>query len=363
MSDTATIRAAPRAGARVPAAGVQVSDYVGQPAAEAARALRRVGLRPGLDRSLGCEPALTGLVVAQEPPDGEQLPRNGMVTLYVAAPGAQGEQVDEHERLAAPERVQMPPAADTGAGLVPGRRTRKRGRARGREQASFETPPEPRLRPSDEYTWETPGPADPEAGEQSDQHDLQPEPPAETGGLRLRPEPEPEPSLETLLAEELFAGRAGERWPRPHLLRGSSPRWATALAWVRRHPVLATSVVAMLAVWAAVAGAGRLASPRAHSAPNTAQSSLRATGTAPPGRPVERSAATLARRRADVKATTETDSARRGPHRGTLRPIAAAAAPTHPPDIPTQGEAQRIPAHEVEPSHTSAQSGGGPFSP
>lgn len=361
MSETPTIRAAPRAGPRAAAAGVTVSDYVGQPAAEAARAVRRVGLRPGLDRSFGCEPALTGLVIAQEPTGGEQLPRNGMVTLYVAAPGAQGEQVEEHEPLAAPERVQMPPAAGMRAGLVPGRRTRKRGRARGGEQQSFETPPEPRLRSSEEHVWETPSPRGPQAAEHRAEHDPQPEPPSETAGLRVRPEPDP--SLETLLAEELFAGRAGEEWRRRHPLRGSSPAWATVLAWVRRHPGLATSVVAMLAVWAAVACAGRLASPRANLGPSTAQSSLRATGTAPSSRRTERSAATVRRRRADVTVTRGTNSARDEPPRSTPRALAATAAPTDPPEAPTQGEAQSVPAHEADPSPRPAHSGGGPFSP
>ena len=64
-----------------------VGDYVGQPAGEAAQAVRRGGLRPGLDRSFGCPAELTGLVVAQDPAAGSGLARNGMVTLYVAAPG------------------------------------------------------------------------------------------------------------------------------------------------------------------------------------------------------------------------------------------------------------------------------------
>ncbi|HMH46107.1 MAG TPA: PASTA domain-containing protein [Solirubrobacteraceae bacterium] len=69
-----------------------VGDYVGQPAGEAAQAVRRAGLRPGLDRSFGCPAQLVGLVVAQDPAGGNELARNGMVTLYVAAPG--GEQTN-----------------------------------------------------------------------------------------------------------------------------------------------------------------------------------------------------------------------------------------------------------------------------
>jgi PASTA domain len=67
---------------------IVVNEYVGQTAADAAQAIRRAGLRPGLERSLGCEPELVGQVVAQEPPAGSELARNAMVTLYVAAPGA-----------------------------------------------------------------------------------------------------------------------------------------------------------------------------------------------------------------------------------------------------------------------------------
>ena len=61
---------------------------MGQPAADAAQDVRRAGLKPGLERSFGCEAELLGLVVAQEPGAGSDLGRNGMVTLYVAAPGA-----------------------------------------------------------------------------------------------------------------------------------------------------------------------------------------------------------------------------------------------------------------------------------
>src|SRR5271166_2053035 len=73
-----------------------VGDYVGQPAGDAAQAVRRAGLRPGLDRSFGCAEELMGLVVAQEPEAGSSLARNGMVTLYVAARGSEpvGDETD-----------------------------------------------------------------------------------------------------------------------------------------------------------------------------------------------------------------------------------------------------------------------------
>lgn len=70
-----------------PRGHVVVGDYVGETAAGAARAIRRHGLRPALERSLGCEPELIGHVVAQDPAPGSELVRNAMMTLYVAAPG------------------------------------------------------------------------------------------------------------------------------------------------------------------------------------------------------------------------------------------------------------------------------------
>jgi len=86
-----------------------VGEYVGQPAGDAAQAVRRAGLCPGLDRSFGCEAELIGLVVAQEPAAGSDLARNGMVTLYVAAPGAG----PMDEEPAATEAVDEAPAPAT----------------------------------------------------------------------------------------------------------------------------------------------------------------------------------------------------------------------------------------------------------
>jgi PASTA domain len=62
-----------------------VADYVGRAAAGAAQAVRRSGLRPALERSPSPERARVGQVVAQEPAAGSDVPRNALVTLYVAA--------------------------------------------------------------------------------------------------------------------------------------------------------------------------------------------------------------------------------------------------------------------------------------
>ena len=125
-----------------------VGDYVGQPAGDAAQAVRRAGLRPGLDRSFGCAEELIGLVVAQEPTAGSSLARNGMVTLYVAAPGS--EPIDEGTDAAQVESGGPEPAAvasveaeQAEAASAPVRvRRRKRGRAR-RAAPVVDAPPAP----------------------------------------------------------------------------------------------------------------------------------------------------------------------------------------------------------------------------
>ena len=127
-----------------------VGDYVGQPAGDAAQAVRRAGLRPGLDRSFGCAEELIGLVVAQEPTAGSSLARNGMVTLYVAAPGS--EPIDEETDAAGvesggPEPAVLAPveAEQAEAASAPARvRRRKPGRAR-RAAPAFDAPPPPAL--------------------------------------------------------------------------------------------------------------------------------------------------------------------------------------------------------------------------
>jgi len=108
MNDTATREGQasgrtpkPRRGG--PSGRLTVGEHVGQPAGEAAQAVRRAGLRPGLDRSFGCEPELVGQVVAQEPAAGSDLARNGLVTLYVAAPGVAQPDEDAPQTQAAPD--------------------------------------------------------------------------------------------------------------------------------------------------------------------------------------------------------------------------------------------------------------------
>ena len=103
---------------------------------DAAQAVRRAGLRPGLDRSFGCAEELIGLVVAQEPTAGSSMARNGMVTLYVAAPGS--EPIDDETDAAQVESggpelaaLAQAEAEQAEAASAPARvRRRKQGRAR-----------------------------------------------------------------------------------------------------------------------------------------------------------------------------------------------------------------------------------------
>lgn len=106
MSEPTTLpRARPQAGIH---AQVSVDDYLGVSAGDAARALRRAGLRPALDRQVGHAPETVGLVVAQDPAGGQMQPRGAMVTLYVAAPGP-GEAPDQADEPGAPARPQQSP--------------------------------------------------------------------------------------------------------------------------------------------------------------------------------------------------------------------------------------------------------------
>jgi hypothetical protein len=79
-------------------ASVTVEDHDRQPAAQAAIALRRAGLRPALERTFHWGEETHGLVVAQEPPAGSEVPLDSTVLLFVSAPG---ERDDETERPAA----------------------------------------------------------------------------------------------------------------------------------------------------------------------------------------------------------------------------------------------------------------------
>lgn len=150
----ANVPTASRAGSR---GAVIVGDYLGAPAAQAARAVRRVGLRPGLDRQFGGDPQTVGLVVAQEPDAGSEAPRGAMITLYVSAPAASVQGLEEDASVGAPMHggdPQVPPspsgavAASSAGGVRRKRRERPTAPAPARsdeapQRIDADVPPRP----------------------------------------------------------------------------------------------------------------------------------------------------------------------------------------------------------------------------
>jgi len=126
---------------------VAVGDYLETPAAAAVRAVRRVGLCPGLDRQFGGEPQTIGLVVAQDPPPGSEVARGALVTLYVSAPPSQATDDPEedrqaaivermHEQEPAPERETERPAARASTASLSAKAARPRRKRRTRPAES-----------------------------------------------------------------------------------------------------------------------------------------------------------------------------------------------------------------------------------
>ena len=254
-----------------------VGDYVGQPAGDAAQAVRRAGLRPGLDRSFGCAEELIGLVVAQEPTTGSSLARNGMVTLYVAAPGS--EPIDEGTDAAQVESGGLEPAAvafveaeqaETASAPAQVRR-RRRGRAR-RAAPVVDAPPAPAppdrasaselptvvlAQPSVEPPWEfqrEPGGPDGEP--------LGDEAPEELGEKAAADEEF------VVHVEDVLAGRSGPvRWrgvyPRPRALRELGAGRGVR-GWLREHRLAGTAVGAAILLWAIVGFASALDGQHSH---------------------------------------------------------------------------------------------------
>ena len=126
----ATASNAPAAG---PRRTVMVGDYMGAPAAEAARAVRRLGLRAGLDRQFSTDRDTIGFVVAHEPRAGREVQRGSMVTLYVSAP-TPAVREEEEQTLVEPsderETVSSPPLRDDASSPETQRRPRRKRRAR-----------------------------------------------------------------------------------------------------------------------------------------------------------------------------------------------------------------------------------------
>jgi hypothetical protein len=251
-----------------------VGDYVGQPAGDAAQAVRRAGLRPGLDRSFGCAEELIGLVVAQEPTAGSSMARNGMVTLYVAAPGT--EPIDEGTDAAQVETGGLEPASveveQADAASAPARvRRRKRGRARRAapvigaspapappDRASPSKPPtvvlaQPAVEPPSEWQPEPGGP---------DGESLGDEAPEELGEEAAADEEF------VVHVEDVLAGRSGPvSWrgvyPRPRALRELGAGRGVR-GWLRAHRLAGAAVGAAILLWAIVGFASALDGQHSH---------------------------------------------------------------------------------------------------
>ena len=359
-----------------------VGDYVGQAAGVAAKAVRRAGLRPGLDRSFGCAPDVVGQVVAQEPPAGSDLGRNGLVTLYVAAPSVTQGEEDTDDRYTEGEEPRGTAASLAAtAQEAPHqvrprtRRPRKPGRAT-RPPHVFETPPPPvplARQPSSEAQaqdaeadrteeWDYGSPA--QASAPSDGEEPRVEVAGEQAGDGLTHQ-------ELVVdADDLFAGRASAGLP---AWRRVYPRPAGRgfRARLARHPWLVGTAGLMLAVWAVVGviaalvgqpasvhhanvlsgAAGRAGAPAIHAAEASPQ---RHTAV----HPAKGSSLvdTARRRRAALRHSPEPAPAREA----AARPDRGAAQPSPPPQpappaSPTPASAPPPPAQE--------QTQGGLFSP
>jgi len=79
-----------------------LADYAGRGAANVADDLRRLGLRPGVQRVDATTPDEVGAILAQDPPAGASAARNTVVTLYVGAAPHSTSAADPHPAEGAP---------------------------------------------------------------------------------------------------------------------------------------------------------------------------------------------------------------------------------------------------------------------
>ncbi|MHB8233486.1 MAG: PASTA domain-containing protein, partial [Solirubrobacteraceae bacterium] len=252
MSTSATVPSLERSSKRTDRrlrAATAVGDYVGQSAGHAARAVRRAGLRPGLDRFFGSDPELIGTIVAQEPPAGSELVRNAKVILYVAAPGPP--QTQQTIELGVPVEDQAHGDLD-----------RVEPAPRG------STPTHTRTRRA-----RKPRPATGPAAREPSTASLAPAHPASSGGHlaagRTHQSPlgafEQATSTPTTARAELggqlanvFADAGGDLspWRRAYPRQPVRAVLRRPLRWARSHPALVTVAAAMIGFWIAVAMAG-----------------------------------------------------------------------------------------------------------
>ncbi len=382
MTDTATARAPQAEQRRTKSGGgppgrLTVGDYVGGSAADAVQAVRRTGLRPGLDRSFGCEPSLTGLVVAQDPEAGSELVRNGMVTLYVAVPDAgeatpdadepTGDLGDRHQTShAPPESVQPEPCKPLPETSRPPRR--KPARSETSQSRMFDPPPQPTLHAHRTSAWGE-SPAAWPAPAVSQQTEWEPGAPAAEPFESPPPTFGGEPAPEDHIAhtEELFNRRIGvtHGWPGAHPHRAAPGALRDAGRWAARHRIVTIAVSAMIAAWIVAALLTTLASAPARG---------RTASSAPQSTPARRKAV-VARR---VPAPSAPAASAR-PGRRSSRPRRAAPSPQQrrraPSAAPVAASAVNRSTNSSPPTQTAPASttpaaqptpqpaDGGPFSP
>lgn len=356
-----------------------VGDYVGQPAGDAAQAVRRAGLRPGLDRSFGCPAELIGLVVAQEPAAGSDMARNGMVTLYVAAPG--GELVDGDAAPATAEPIE-PESGEVESNRPPTvpmpARRRKRGMAR-RAAPAFDPSPPPVAADATPRTDSFAEPAVEESGEWLTEIDAPQAALEDALGEESSAAEFPQDDDFVVHVEDVLAGRSGptawrRAYPRRRAMRGLGSG-SGVRAWVGEHRKLAGTIGAALALWTVVGVASALDGHHAHSA----SASVVAPGRAPDPRHRAPVSAQNSNTRKAPAAPARVHWSRPGPSRAaSRRPVrrapraarpaapavresvvpATAAAPPAP--VPSRAPA---PPASTAPSPAPEQTGGGLFSP
>lgn len=362
----------------VATSGQIVGEYIGQRAGDAAQAVRRAGLCPGLERTFGCDPSLLGLVVSQEPAAGSALSRNGMVTLHVAAPGTPSKTANT-----TPEPGPAPPSApgprtesepasacvDVDAGdrelreaAGTARRRRKPSLSR-RGPVFLDVPPTP-IPPAASEPLAT-------EGEQEWGEMVEPEPTYEVDGAGRFEEVSSEDGFDGFTADEfvvhvdeVFAGPIG-RWRPVRRARF----WGTGrdlCEWLRGHPWLTGSAALAIGVWVLLGISGGLmgqhpvAPTKGSGSPPAVREPIARTKRRPRtpivraprrGRPTRHQRAQSTRR-----AQTGTRSARS--HVPALTPVPARELPAATaPSVPVRVSEPPSPPARVE------QTSGGLFSP
>lgn len=348
-----------------------VGEYVGQPAGDAAQAVRRAGLCPGLDRSFGCEDDLIGLVVAQEPAAGSDLARNGMVTLYVAAPGArpsdeEPDTIDNVGGAPTPATVTAVPAESEPVETLSGPgRTRRRKPGLARQATRVFDPPSAPIPPERE-------PADgvplAPAGDSPDALYAPHGDELDDGRPQERDEAELSQDDFVVHLDDVLGGRTDG----PTAWRRVYPRRRTVAAVARRggirvwlgvHSLLVKAVGAALTVWILVGLASALDSQHAGTRTASVASPSRHTRTTQARAPVSPSSATsarpVARSQQSRPSTRRSDAPRHDRRRGPV--VKAAARPEH---MAVHASAAPPPAPRAPVSAPAAQqTQGGLFSP